>query len=1194
MSEILSPKLQRLKNFLINPESDESQNYVSDLLGGVLARPEEAFVHKFLDDPFWVELGYDEDTELPFESNAGIGGRVEGTLRFEGIKIAVECKKPYELKKKKFETINPLDGDDVKELKEQIGPYLQTHDYVIFTNGFFWFFYSRESYRAWLEYGNRKENPPKPYFKKLTASEIFDSASPDYILNILPRRKILESFKFMEHKSIRKVLADEFFNDLKIWISYLDESFGKLPEEQRKTRAIGLINKFIFLRTMESVGVIPTDFLARNWEVKKGINTSIPNFINQIDDDFSEKFNTELFVSQYLEDNYGNRKEKDGRPIENPNRKNNLDYENVSGEFFSALLKQTDEINLKDTGMTSLRLNKKSYHVRSLYYWKFEKIPADILGRAYETYLALERKKLGIYYTPHEMAEFLTVQSVSKIFDEQISELKKVISKEEWDIGKLRSIGNKIMDIKICDPSCGSGSFLIQAIRIVWKKYQEISQIIIDKDTDIAKDKSVLDVHSGEKNEILREYFTTILNIDDKQQRIGSIILRHIFGNDKDPKAVNTAKLNIWLECLRLDPNTYKIESLEGKRHVLPNLELNLTSGDSLIDLAINDVDGTMDVEKRGTLKSIFKLKETYSNVFENTNNVHEAMILRDTFSGVFVDPLFQSKFEKDEGTKILQNVSPTYWQIQHFSAFYSQNGELKNEDERGFDVIIGNPPWEILEPDIDEFFGPLYNQEDLARFSKLKPAEKKQVKKTLLEKPDVQEKWKKYNEQIELQQKYYRKLKLYRHQSANTNAPQNKIRPNLYKLFVEKYYSLLKKGGIAGIVLPASFSTNLGAKGLRELIFDKSEIILFFGFNNKNGIFEIHRQLNFINLIFRKGGITSKFKSAFNIMDVEDLETIEKNALVYDIDLIKKSSPDSLTISETENQQDVDIVKKLLKFPLLSEPSDWKIRFQREFNKSDDAYLFNTIKVGSPLYEGEQIHQFNHQFKEPTFWIDTKKGTDILRNRQKSRVTSELKKSTKKGSEIKYPDIKIDYDHYRLSWRDVTNETNTRTILCTILPPKVFSVYTLPYLRPNYFNGKTFEKAVSSETMLFLCGLFNSFVIDYFLRQRISIHATMSHMYEIPIPRYDLNDPYFSEIVENVGSLICTTKEFDQLKKEVKIKHVYTNDENRQKAMAQINAFVAKIYDLTREELDYVLSTFSDKNENLKQKTREEFEKLP
>ena len=74
----------------------------------------------------------------------------------------------------------------------------------------------------------------------------------------------------------------------------------------------------------------------------------------------------------------------------------------------------------------------------------------------------------------------------------------------------------------------------------------------------------------------------------------------------------------------------------------------------------------------------------------------------------------------------------------------------------------------------------------------------------------------------------------------------------------MEKYHSLLKNGGVAGLVLPSNIYTDQGTKGLRQLLFDYCEIHTLYGFDNKNGIFEeIHRQLKFVNLIFKKGGKT-------------------------------------------------------------------------------------------------------------------------------------------------------------------------------------------------------------------------------------------------------------------------------------------------------------------------------------------------
>lgn len=468
-------KLKQLENFLTKPESEESKNYISDLLEGETTRPEELFVQKFLNVEFWKELGY-LDSELKFERPAGVSGRVEWTLKIDDKMIAIECKRPYFVRKDK-EVRNELDGNDIDELKDQIGPYLLSHPFIVFTNGFHWFFYSRESYRAWLTNRDKKDNKLKPYFKHLTSSEIFTKESPDYILNILSRHHIIEALSSMENKSIRHVLTDEFFVDLKTWVGYINAVLKDAPVDT-KARTTSLINKLIFVRTMEAVGVIPTNYLVRSWESKKGLSKSVVSFIDQIDDDFNETYDTEIFTSTYKEDQDGKEILENGEPIFNPARKKNFAYKALEGEFFSALFKQTSEVNLKDTGVTKLSVKGEDFYIRSLYWWKFEAISADILGKAYETYLASQRKKLGIYYTPHQITEYLTSKTVNQTFDEKISQLKIELDKDDWNIEKIKSTANDLCKIKICDPSCGSGSFLIQAIRNIWAKYKELEKII--------------------------------------------------------------------------------------------------------------------------------------------------------------------------------------------------------------------------------------------------------------------------------------------------------------------------------------------------------------------------------------------------------------------------------------------------------------------------------------------------------------------------------------------------------------------------------------------------------------------------------------------------------------------------------------------------------------------------------------------
>ena len=140
-------KLAELENFLLNENSTERKNYEDNILSGRSARPEEEFISRHLGRDFWKELGY-ADSEIGDQHRAGDRGFVEIALTVDGKKIAVECKKPFDKMKDQI-MVRPLRGDDPDEIQDQIKPYLANYDYVIFTNGFFWYFYSKTSCYLW-------------------------------------------------------------------------------------------------------------------------------------------------------------------------------------------------------------------------------------------------------------------------------------------------------------------------------------------------------------------------------------------------------------------------------------------------------------------------------------------------------------------------------------------------------------------------------------------------------------------------------------------------------------------------------------------------------------------------------------------------------------------------------------------------------------------------------------------------------------------------------------------------------------------------------------------------------------------------------------------------------------------------------------------------------------------------------------
>ena len=197
--------------------------------------------------------------------------------------------------------------------------------------------------------------------------------------------------------------------------------------------------------------------------------------------------------------------------------------------------------------------------IKGLYYgteqhqarYMFNQIPGDLLGSIYEQYLGTilqgtekrvkldsgsgKRKKMGIYYTPSYIVDYIVKNTVGEyIKDKTIDE---------------------ILDVNIVDPACGSGSFLIRA-------FQEVCDRVEEK------------LKSGE-----RAKHSTFKNYEDRLTlaQKNTIASRCIYGVDLDEKAVELAQLNILLKIL-------EGETRETKKLLLPNLKDNIRNGNSLID----------------------------------------------------------------------------------------------------------------------------------------------------------------------------------------------------------------------------------------------------------------------------------------------------------------------------------------------------------------------------------------------------------------------------------------------------------------------------------------------------------------------------------------------------------------------------------------------------------------------------------
>ena len=333
-------------------------------------------------------------------------------------------------------------------------------------------------------------------------------------------------------------------------------------------------------------------------------------------------------------------------------------------------------------------------------------------------------------------------------------------------------------------------------------------------------------------------------------------------------------------------------------------------------------------------------------------------------------------------------------------------------------------------------------------------------------------------------------------------------------------------------------------------------------------------------------GGGTQRFPAAFMRHDVAELTRFpDEGALWLDVELIKRLAPDSYSIMEFKSQLDIHIAEKMLKFPLLGEqrPGEWNLRLCQEFNMTTDSHLFKTEPGPGrlPLWEGKQFHQFDANFAKPRYWLDEKAARAELISPRIKAVRREL---VKLGINDE-PDpgcIQLNYDSYRMAFRDVAASTNERTVIATVLPPKRFCPHTVSLEQVYYdvvtVQGHSSKPSLQPAERLYITSIFNSHVVDSFIRQSVTAHVSFFFVYNIPVPRLSASDPRFRLIVNRAAHLTCTTPEFDDLAQAVSLKSHQdgaTDPAERARLRAELDGLVAHLYGLTETEFAHILSTF-------------------
>ncbi|EAM0794991.1 class I SAM-dependent DNA methyltransferase, partial [Campylobacter jejuni] len=739
----------------------------------------------------------------------------------------------------------------------------------------------------------------------------------------------------------------------------------------------------------------------------------------------------------------------------------------------------------------------------------------------------------------------------------------------------------------ILDNACGSGHFLVGVLNA-------ITHIVL---SDFDHFTNLKELYEEEKENILNyiKDFVQDYEVDESDILKRLLLKRIIYGVDLNPFSIELTKLSLWIDSFIFGTPLSFIEHHIKCGNALINS--NLSDFKDLIKQNSSNLFTNSITQEFEILQEVFEkldnLKDTNEEQIKQSKQIYQNEITPKLDKlNLYLNYINTLHFVNREELQILkalsqddiQNLSQNEQAKAIISKYQKEfnffNYELEfpeiveNQVFKGFDIIIGNPPWDKTKFSDSDFF-PQYKSD----YRSLIASKKKEIQDNLLAKDYIKQNYEKQKAYINDLSEYYKKA-----------YPLNKGSGdgNLFRLFVEKNLSLLKQDGNLAYVLPSALMFEDGSLTLRKEILENKTLEYFYSFENRQAIFaDVDSRYKFALMLIKntQANHTHKIKMMFYKTDINSLKNKDE-ILTLNLKDIKKLSPTHLALMELKDKQALEILRK--SYNAFQNLSFDYIDFRRELDMTNDKDLFiEEFREGLlPLYEGKMIHQFDANFSQTTYFLEKAKFDERLKSKELYRA----KKAT--GKELNPKLIKYDREFFRLGYRKISRDTDERTLIASLLPKNCGGADSTYSNIPKQYVLKDdviCMDIVPYERILFVLALFNSLVVDFIIRNMVQINVSKSYLERIPLPQPSdeeiQNNEIYKTLAKNALLLQLYNDQnhhFDELKQEFNIK----NEEipKTKKAYdilrAKNDLLVKELYGLSDDEFSYMISTFKVLNE--------------
>jgi hypothetical protein len=825
-----------------------------------------------------------------------------------------------------------------------------------------------------------------------------------------------------------------------------------------------------------------------------------------------------------------------------------------------------------------------------------------------------ERKSTGSYYTNPDLIAELISSALDPVIANRLSQAGTDPASRE----------RALLSIRVCDPACGSGAFLIAAANRLGH--------------ELAKVRAKTELPSSQEVQVARR----------------DVLSHCIYGVDVNPMAVELAKVSLWINSLVSDKPlsflNYHIKcgnSLIGTTPGLidqgiPDEAYTPVEGDDR-DVATWVKKANKDQRRNQTFADFGERSgladqcaERFAALAENPEDTPEAVEAKkaeyehlrasleytrekwtaDCWTAAFFWPLKKGNREEVPTTATVRLVRTqgsealpenACRQIADFAErfrFFHWHIEFSDVFKTGgFDCVLGNPPWERIKIQEKEFFE--IRDPDVARARNA--AERNRMITALMHSnPALHAEFLAAKQASEGESLFIR--------SSNRFPLTGTGDINTYTVFAELARRIISPQGRAGIIVPTGIATDATTAPFFGDLVENNSLVSLFDFENRQKLFPIDSRMKFCLLTMAGAAAgTGNFDLAFFLHSISDLHHKDHHFSLTPEEIVL-INPNTRNCPIFRSKRDAEITKAVYRqVPVLlndgnsDEHINWNIRYMGMFHSSGASHLFRTYdelikegfslngntffkehKVFLPLYEAKMFWQYDHRFGTydgvairgnthlqtptlsqhinqnyvviPFYWIDS------------SEVNSRLNE-----------DIK-----WFVSFRDVTNSTNERTGIFCVLP-RVGVTDKAPCL---------FLTMRINQICSFISNT-NSFVFDYIIRQKIGgmklgwysikqlpilappvctltlINFIIPRVIELIYTAWDL-EPFANDVIKEI--------EKDQWNAWFPQNHIGADgrpkpfvwdEERRFDLRCDLDALYFHLYEISREDVDYIMETF-------------------